>query len=143
MGQNGALQEIVFLQETQICTVVTSSPAQDVCAHFPQCPQPTQISVHTEYNSLQYKHAVSSLSPEVELHCRDTLEFFVDFRKRFDLHVLFIVDNTMSCLYGDGIKTLAALPRRCVLLVLGLPVCGIGKIAGGEALFNAVVRLGF
>jgi hypothetical protein len=106
MGQNGALLWlIVFVQEAQICTLVTSSPAQDLCAHFPQCPQPTQISVDTEYSSLQYRHAVSSLLPEVEIHCSDTLDFFVDFRMSFILDVLFNVDPTRSCLYGDEIKT--------------------------------------
>jgi hypothetical protein len=42
---------------------------------------------------------------EVELHCRDTIDFFVDFRMSFDLEVLFIVDITRTCLYGDEIKT--------------------------------------
>jgi hypothetical protein len=62
MGKNESLIKlIIFVQKAQICTLVipsSSSPAQDLCAYFPQCPQPTQISVDTEYNSLQTKHAV-------------------------------------------------------------------------------------
>jgi hypothetical protein len=105
MGRNGALlQLLVFVQETQICTLVTcssSSPAQNICAHFPQCPQPTQVLVDTDYTSLQYKDDVLSLSPNVELHCRDTLDFFVDIRKSFVLDVLFIVGTTRSK-YGSS-----------------------------------------
>jgi hypothetical protein len=71
-------------------------PPRKIYVPIFQCPQPTQILVDTEHNSLQYKHDVSSLSPKVELHCRDTLDSFVDIRKSFVLDVLFIVGTTRS-----------------------------------------------